>query len=302
MLTVAYNIDMRLLYWGSDYYSTIPLKKILACEKISVVGVVTGRNKSSMPFPYQSVEELAKECHIPIFAAEKKQELLQQIKAIRETSPDIGLVASFGLIIPKELFESPKYKTLNLHPSKLPLYRGPSPVPQSILDGQQETAITIMEIVQKMDAGNIIDQLTTPIEPNDTTLSLLTRLFELGTERFIQLMTQYPNGTFPSTPQDEAQATFTKFYDQNSARINWEHDPAYIFRQIRAFYPKPIAWTTLGELADYCELNLQNEEKRNLRIKIHQAMIQDQMLHPISVQIEGKTAAPWKQISQGYLH
>ncbi|NTV30800.1 methionyl-tRNA formyltransferase [candidate division WWE3 bacterium] len=291
---------MRVLFWGSDYYSTIPLQ-ILINHKIEIVGVITGKNKSSMPFSYDSVSEIAQKNHIPIIYAEKKKELLEQLETIENLNPDIGLVASYGVIIPKELFELPHFKTLNLHPSKLPKYRGPSPVPQSILDDEKETAITIMEITEKMDSGDILSQLIEPIKETDTTASLLKRLFQIGAHEFIRLLPHIDRNDIPKYSQDDSNATYTSFFTQEPCRINWQKSPHEISLLIRAFYPKPVAWTTLGELISRYSNKTPSPKQLSQRVKIHSAHPAGNDIIPETLQLEGKTPVSWEQFSRGYL-
>jgi len=161
-------------------------------------------------------------------------------------SPDIAIVASYGLIIPKEVLDWPKYGCLNIHPSLLPKYRGPSPIQTAILDGQRETGVTIMKLDEKMDHGPIIAQETLPILRKGFT-KLHDELARLGAKTLIDALPKYAEGELKPVPQDDSKATTTKMINKDMGKVDWHKSADVIERQVRAYDGWPVTWTMLGQ-------------------------------------------------------
>ena len=135
---------------------------------------------------------------------------------------------------------------LNLHPSFLPKYRGPTPVPQQILNNEKESGITIIKMTDQFDAGPIIAQEKVPILPNDTTPDLLKRCFTSGAKLLIKILPDYLNNKITQKIQNESQATYTRKFSKADGFISWEEFKAGApERKIRAFFPWPGVWTTM---------------------------------------------------------
>jgi len=165
-------------------------------------------------------------------------------------------------MIPKSILDIPKKKSLNLHPSLLPKYRGASPIQTAILNGEKTTGITIMKIDEKMDHGPIIAQQETDIKPDDTYESLESRLSEEITKLLIEILPRYFKNKIKPKIQDEDNATYTKILTRDDGRIDLKENVQKIERKVRAFYPWPGTWT---------EINSQ-------RIKILKVKIKDGLL------------------------
>mgnify|MGYP001398994903 CR=1 FL=1 len=224
------------------------------------------------------------------------QIVLERIKADQrwqivnhfKNKPDVGVLASYGRILKKEELEQPPHGILNLHPSLLPKYRGPSPVQTAILNNDQTTGLTIIKMDEKVDHGPIITQFKEEIRPDDTSQSLYQRLFTAGAQVLITILPVYLEGKITPRKQDHSQATYTQKLTREDGKINWQEPPAKIERKIRAFHPWPGTWT---------EVNIKGEKKR---LKILQSHLEGNRLLLDQVQLEGKKPVSWQQFQEGY--
>lgn len=241
---------MRVLFWGTPEFATPPLRALLG-EGFEVCGVVTqpdrpvGRSRSRLvPSP---VKEIALEEGIAVLQPERPRgdAFLAQM---RELEPEISVVVAYGNLLPREAIELPPRGTINIHASLLPKLRGAAPIQAAILSGFGETGVTIMRMVQKMDAGPIILQQPTPIQDEETYGELSLRVSELGALALIEAMTLMDLGSVTERPQDEAEATYAPKIEREDARIDWTRPAIEVARAIRAFDPKPGAWSMLRDL------------------------------------------------------
>lgn len=292
----------RIVFWGSDYYSTVALKVLLQSSQVNLCGVITTSSTPKLPFYYyEDIAQIASGQNLPILTVKKGADLHHIGPQLEKLQPDIGIVASFGLKIPQTIFTMPEFGTLNIHPSLLPEYRGVSPAQQVILDGIHQSGVTIIQINEDIDTGKIIGQETVRVFPSETSLILLQRLFTIGTKAFIEIIQHYPLGNFPTYLQNEQEATYTQKIESNKARIRWNGSPIKIWRQIKAFYPKPIAWTTLAEIVKQYSQRKTSPQWKQTRVKIYQAHLESEQVIPDLIQLEGKKIIPWNQFKRGYL-
>lgn len=162
-----------------------------------------------------------------------------------DEKPDLGVIAYYGKIIKPDVLKIPKYGFINIHPSLLPKYRGPSPVRSAILAGDAVTGVTIHITVDKVDAGDILAQKEFPIDPEDNYESLEEKLFKEGAKMLPEVVEKWISEEIKPKPQDESQATYTKIFKTEDGHIDWETDAEKIARQIKACSPNPGAFTTL---------------------------------------------------------
>ena len=238
---------MRILFWGTPEFAVPPLRALLG-EGFDVVGVVTqpdrprGRGRSQLdPSP---VKRLAEAEGIPVLQPEKPRgdEFLAQLRAL---APDLSVVVAYGHILPQAVIDLPTRGTLNIHASLLPELRGADPIRAAILHGQAETGVTIMRMVQKMDAGAIVHVLRTPIADDETYGELQLRLAEMGAQALVEALALMEAGASAETPQDEARATYAPKTEREHARLDWTRPAEDLARAVRAYDPKPGAWSTL---------------------------------------------------------
>jgi methionyl-tRNA formyltransferase len=239
---------MRVLFWGTPEFAAPPLRALLG-EGFEVVGVVTqpdrpqGRSRSALvPSP---IKRIALEESIPVLQPEKPRGA-EFAEAVRATDADISVVVAYGHILPREVIELPRLGTLNIHASLLPQWRGAAPIQAAIRAGQSETGVTIMRMVSKLDAGPILLQAPTPIVHDETYGELQLRLSELGALALIEALSLLDIGQIVEREQDDSLATFAPKIERDDARIDWTQAAAAIACAIRAFDPKPGAFTTLA--------------------------------------------------------
>lgn len=239
---------MRVLFWGTPEFAAPPLRALLG-EGFDVVGVVTqpdrpqGRSRSALVA--SAVKDIAVEESLAVFQPEKPREA-GFIDAIRACAPDISVVVAYGHILPKDVIDLPRLGTLNIHASLLPAWRGAAPIQAAIREGDAETGVTIMRMVPKLDAGPILLQVPTPIVHDETYGELQLRLSELGALALIEALSLIDIGQMVEREQDESLATFAPKIEREHARIDWTRPAAEVARSIRAYDPKPGAWTILG--------------------------------------------------------
>jgi methionyl-tRNA formyltransferase len=237
---------VRLVFWGTSSFA-VPALRALLGEGFEVVGVVTqpdravGRSHSTLvPSPVKRVALAEK---LPIFQPEtpKDELFLQQFRAL---DPELSIVVSYGHILRESLIALPTHGTINLHASLLPALRGAAPIQGAIRAGLAETGVTVMRMVKELDAGPILLQARTPVARDETAGELEARLSELGALALVEALTLLSLGRLPETPQDESKATFAPKILREMARVDWNANADAIARHIRAYDPKPGAFTT----------------------------------------------------------
>jgi methionyl-tRNA formyltransferase len=240
---------VRVLFWGTPEFAEPPLRALLG-EGFEVVGVVTqpdrpvGRSRSRLvPSP---IKRVATEEGLPVLQPETMAdpEFLDLIQAME---PEISVVVAYGRILPQHLIDLPARGTLNIHASLLPKLRGAAPIQAAIRAGDAETGVTIMRMVRQLDAGPVLLRAPTPIAEDETYGELQLRLSELGALALLEALTLLAVGQAIEEPQDEAAATYAPKVDRDMARLEWETHCDVVARAIRAYDPRPGAFTTLGE-------------------------------------------------------
>lgn len=233
----------RIVFMGTASFSLAVLQMLLE-NQCHVVGVVTqpdryvGRKKV-LTMPDVKVEALKYD--IPVIQPVRIKEDYQ---AILDLQPDLIITAAYGQIIPQALLDAPRLGCVNVHASLLPLYRGGAPVHQAIIDGQEKTGVTIMYMVKKMDAGDIISQKETPILQDDTVGILYDRLSDLGTKLLKETLPSILNGTNQRIPQDESLVTYAPTLSREDERIDWNLSAKQVYNKVRGTNPWPGSYTT----------------------------------------------------------
>lgn len=249
---------MRIVFFGTPSFVLPVLEKLT--KRHDVVGVVTapdaksGRKQEMKPSP---VKQYAQANNLSVFQPTSleignlpagRQGLKLEIPQV-----DFIVVAAYGQIIPKDILQLPRLAALNIHPSLLPKYRGPSPVQATILNGEKESGVTIIEMDEEIDHGPIIAQKTYPVEPTDTFETLVTKLFSFGAKLIIEVIENFAEGEVVKKPQTHKDATFTDhltkqsgFIDLNDSNLHagkaGHFTKEQLDRMIRAYYPWPGVW------------------------------------------------------------
>ena len=179
--------------------------------------------------------------NIPIRQISKFSE--QDLDIIIKSEADLIIVASFGLILPDSMLSIPNFGVINIHPSLLPKYRGPSPISSCIVSGEKITGVTIMKMVKELDAGPILHQEKFELDANLTSDEVGTKLFEIGTNKINELFSKIAIPEIIELEQDHSKATFTRIVKKIDGQINWKEDIQLIYRKFKAYYSWPGIYT-----------------------------------------------------------
>ncbi len=238
---------MRILFFGSSDFA-IPSLAALKAGGHAPALVVTkpdaprGRGRKI----YDAELKLAaQELGLP-FAQPVDPHAPEFLDELRKLEPDLGIVVSYGVILTPELLALPKHGMINAHASLLPKYRGAAPIQRCMRDGCQETGVTIMRIVQQLDAGDILLTRKTPIDPKENSGTLRTRLAELSGPALLEAIELIDAGKVKYTPQDHKQATYAPKVEKPDGLIDWSLPAVEIDLLVRSMTPKPGAQTRLG--------------------------------------------------------
>ncbi len=274
----------KIIFFGTpEYVKIIPEALLISGHEI--VAVVTqppkphGRNKEITPSP------------IAIWAEKKIIPVITDFSNIAKLEADLGVVASFGRIIPKEVLDLFPKGMLNIHPSLLPKYRGACPIQNAILDGIKESGVTIIKMDKKMDHGLILSQQMIEISDSDSLENMLIKSFKLGSEMLVNILPDYLKGKTILKLQDESEATYTWKTAETKEKAYFDLNPPVggpptsevLDQMARAFHPWPNAWT-------YWEREA-TSDKRKVIVKL----LPNKML-----QMEGKKPVSYKQFLEGY--
>jgi methionyl-tRNA formyltransferase len=284
---------MKIVFFGTPDYvmpvlTSLHKKFVTGPGKSPIVAVVTQSPKPvgrKQIITFSPIDHWAHEHRIPIHYSASEL-------AVDAVEADIGILASYGEIIRKDVIDLFPHGILVIHPSLLPKYRGASPIPAAITAGVTVTGVTIFKMDEKVDHGPIISQFKEEILPTDTTETLRARLFERSAEVLIELLEPYMQGKITPKVQDDSEATLTKIMTRENGRIDLtKASPEEAERFIRAMLPWPVAWT---------DIRLSPTDPTTRKIKIHKAHIDEGKLVLDEVQLEAKEKVSWKQFKEGY--
>ncbi|ELK21716.1 MULTISPECIES: methionyl-tRNA formyltransferase [Anoxybacillus] len=239
---------MNIVFMGTPDFA-VPILEQLIKDGYNVVGVVTqpdkpkGRKQQLTPPP---VKVAAESYGIPVFQPTKIREK-EQYEHVIALQPDLIVTAAFGQILPKPLLDAPTYGCINVHASLLPELRGGAPIHYAILQGKEKTGITIMYMVEKLDAGDILTQVEVPIDERDTVGTLHDKLSQAGARLLSETLPKLLRGDIMPIKQDDEQATFAYNIKPEQERIDWTKTGEDIYNHIRGMNPWPVAYTMYGE-------------------------------------------------------
>ncbi len=235
---------MNILFIGSGEFAVIPFKRIIE-ENFNIIALITqpdkpgGRGKKMLPTP---VKKEALKYDVKILQPENINS--KEIEDfILENKIDLNIVISYGQLIKKNIFNLPKYNSINVHPSLLPKYRGATPIQSAILDGEKETGVSIIEIDERMDSGDILAQKVVKINEEDDYFSLSEKLSNLGGELLIETINMMKKKVIKKIPQNDLEATYCRKISKIDGLINWNESSERIFNKIRAFVKWPVCYS-----------------------------------------------------------
>lgn len=237
---------MNVVFFGSPEFA-VPALRALVGEGFNVAAVVTqpdrpqGRSRSTMV--ETPVKSAATAEGLDVFQPERPTEP-GFMNRLRSLSPDVGVVVGYGHILKPELLGLPRRGMVNVHPSLLPVLRGAAPIEWTILQGIENTGVTIMQMDAGLDSGPILHQLPHRVDPGTTAGELGAHLAEMGAQALIETLTLLDQGGFKPVPQNDAHATYAPKLTRDVAHIDWTKPAGAVARQTLALDPRPGAWTT----------------------------------------------------------
>ena len=240
------DLKPKIIFLGTPHFAS-PFLQALVKNQMKPVLVITqpdepvGRKKELTPPP---VKVVAEKLGITVSQPKDKREIIEELK---KHQPDICVLVAYGQIISPEALLIPKFGFVNVHPSLLPKYRGASPIQTAILNGDNQTGISIIQLTRKVDAGPIVAQEAIDIKPTDTAETLHNSLSQLGAKLLIKILPDYLAGNMRPKPQDESKATYTKLFSRQDGLINWQETASQIEAQFRAFHPWPGVFAYWGQ-------------------------------------------------------
>lgn len=301
---------MRVIFMGTPDFATGTLEEIVKAGH-EVAGVVTqpdkpkGRGKTMMPTP---VKETALKYNLPVYQPKKVREP-EFVELLRSLKPDVMVVAAFGQIITKEILEMPKYGCINVHASLLPAYRGAAPIQWAVINGDKESGVTIMQMDEGIDTGDMIEKAVVPIAEDETGGSLFDKLSHTGAKLCVKVLRDLEEGTAVREKQPEESTTpYAKMIDKKMGEVDWKKSAKEIEQLIRGLNPWPSAYTKVhGKtlklwkakvLLETSQMNpgqIVKVTKDSLAVQTGQGMLEIQEL-----QLEGKKRMDTSSFLRGY--
>lgn len=295
---------MKIIFAGTTEFGIPTLEKLKAQHEL--VLVITqpdkpfGRKQTLTPPP---IKVWAQKHDIPFLQPVKITEIIEELKT---SKPDLLLVAAYGQIIPKAVLDIPKFGSINIHGSLLPKYRGASPIQAAIINGDNETGITLILMDEKMDHGPVIAKQVVRLNGNETYSELYGRLSLAAADLASNTLPDWFGGKIKPAEQIHSYTTHTKLLDLSDGKIDWTTPAKEIGQKIRALNPEPGTWTTLdGKIVKILSASTLNEAKIELPGKIYNRSGElavkciDGSLIIETLQPEGKTAMSGKDFLNG---
>ena len=239
---------MKIIFMGTPDFASESLNALIK-EGFDISLVITQQDKRrgrGKKLQYTSVKQKALDFGVEVYQPEDVNSE-ESLKIIKEINPDIIVVVAFGQILKKEILDLPKYKCINVHASLLPKYRGAAPINWAIIDGMDKTGITIMQMSQGLDTGDMISKVSIAIEEEDNYITMHDKLACIGGELLIDTIKNIEAGTAKMTPQDDKESSYASMIYKETGRIDWNKDGADIVNLIRGLVPWPVAHTQYGE-------------------------------------------------------
>jgi len=287
---------MKLIYMSSSDFGVPALKKLISSHH-EIAGVYTQPPKRSgrgMKFTKSPIYKIAEENNLLI---QTPYNLIDEdeIRSLKKLSPDIGVVVSYGLIIPKKFLSIPRYGFINIHPSLLPRWRGAAPIQRALIEGDRVTGINIIRLDEGLDTGDICKYIETPINVDDNYSKLSARLSEIGANLLLDSLSEFSNGKIKFIKQKDTGITYAKKILKEETKIDFNKPSENVVNLIKGLSPYPGGWFTYvnGEStfrvrildAIQCDLSGTPGEILDSNLTI---ACSDKSISPILIQKEGK--------------
>jgi len=296
-------VSTKIIFLGTPDLAVPFLEALTNEPDFEIQAVITqpdrpvGRKQILTPSP---VKELALKKGIPVHQPETlRQKELPSLPALPKPSEggspipfpldtNIAVVVAYGIIIPQTVLNLPRLGFVNVHPSLLPKYRGPTPIQSAIANGDKATGISIMLLDKGMDTGPLLAQEKIILAADETQVSLTEKIKQLGPALLIETIKKYVAGEIKPQPQDDSQAVICKMLSRDSGKIDWSEPAKKIEQKIRAYFPWPGTWTEF------------DHKGKNIRVKILKAKLNNDQLEILEVQPEGGSIMSYEAFERGY--
>ena len=302
---------MKILFMGTPDFAVETLKALVQ-SKHEVIGVVTQPDKPkgrSGKMQYSPVKEAAMEYGIPVYQPQRvKDEAF--LFELRQICPDVIVVVAFGQILSKEILDTPKYGCLNVHASLLPKLRGAAPIQWSVIQGDKESGVTIQQMDEGLDTGDILLVEKYTLAEKETGGSLFEKLAELGGPMILKVLDDAEEGALKPVPQNDAEHTYAKMLTKETGKIDFSKSAAEIERLIRGLNPWPSAYCYLDDkmlkiweadvLTGQDTGNMENGAVTEVGKSYFTVKTGDGFLKVLSVQLEGKKRMETGAFLRGY--
>ncbi len=306
-------LQFRTIFMGTSEFSSVILERLIK-EKYNLISVFTQPDKKSgrkMELAKSNVKQVAEKNNLTVFQPEKlSEEIAEEIK---RQSPDLIIIVAYGKIIPKKILEIPTFGIINVHPSLLPCFRGPSPIQNALLSGKKETGTTIMLMNEKIDSGDILSQEKITIEKDESQEELSKKLSLISSDLLIKTIPLWIEKKIIPQKQDEKNATFCQLIEKSDGKIIWSQKAEEIYNQYRALSPWPgifSYWEKDGAIRRLKILSLRLEENETQNKKhIGEVFMNNTdvlvktgkgFIILEEVQLEGKNKTKIKEFLNGY--
>ncbi|HPU94634.1 MAG TPA: methionyl-tRNA formyltransferase [Candidatus Gracilibacteria bacterium] len=296
---------MKIYYFGTPKFAVPSLRALAMDPYFEILGVVTMTSKKGdrNTIMEPAIKEIAEKLNLPVIQKDKIDEEL--IDEIKKNKPDYIVVVAYGGIIPKALLEFP---CINVHPSLLPRYRGASPIQEALLNGDEDTGVSIMKIDDQLDHGDIYLVRRYPIEKDDTYETLSQRLAEKSAEILPFALRDIESGILEPIKQSDSKATFCRKIEKEEGLLDFSKTSEELINQIRALNPWPSTYTKINDkilkILEARSIELESKEKTGTAILIDKNTFgfktQNGILIPTLVQLEGKKPTSAKDFLNGY--
>ena len=239
----------KIVFFGNERLSSgfdpqgAPTLELLIARGYDVVAVVAnfepGRSRKARQL---EIGAIAEQHSIPVLLPQKLADIREQLLSLQ---PDIGVLVAYGKIIPQSIIDIFPRGIVNIHPSLLPQYRGPTPIEQALLDGAEKTGVSLMKIVRQMDAGPVFAQSTVELDGTETKQALTRALLLRGGDMLAETLPRIIDGSLPGTPQDESKATYTRLFTKQDSQLDTTKTSKQLEREVRALADWPKSRITL---------------------------------------------------------
>ena len=279
--------------------------QILLENNLNIIGVYTqpprpkGRGMNIQNSPVHN-EALKKK--IPVFHPENFKDN-ENIELFKELNPDLVIVMAYGILLPNKILNLPTFGCINIHLSLLPRWRGAAPVEYALLNGEKETGITIFKLVDKLDAGPIISQVSILVDESLNKNELFKKLNNIGKELIIKILPDYFDNKIILKDQNEKDATYASKINSKMTQINFNENVKNVFNKIRAFSPKPGAWFLFNNeriKIISCKKTIEKSIPSKIINEHFHIGCNDGIIVPIVIQREGKKPMEIKEFLRGF--